>query len=174
MDIAVALCLGLGVFAASWLLHFVIWRIYRPEAYPIWLPIIFLFIPTASAMALGGSEIIMPFHWTPETVVAAFFLHSAIASCYMAGYAGIVEYSPSAEILRTVKNAMPQGIDPEFLNVSTLSEEALTGKRIRHLIQSRMAVTENGALRLTSRGQAIVALCRTYRVIFGLKQEANG
>ncbi len=170
-----ALLLGLSMFAACWLLHVVIWRIHRPTAYPIWLPIIFLFVPLGAILAVDFTRGGLPFGCSAPTAVAAFFLHAVIAACYMEGYAGIIEYSPSAEILRVVQANMPHGTPLESLHVSTLSEEALTGKRIRHLLTSRMIRLENGALRLTPRGQAVVNLCLAYRAVFGLLHvEAKG
>src|ERR1043166_3363692 len=158
-----ALLLGLSIFAICWLLQFVIWRIHRPAAYPIWLPIIFLLVPLGGILTVGFTRGGSPFGCSAPTTIAAFFLHTVIASCYMGGYAGIIEYSPSAEILRVVQANMPHGTPLESLHVSTLTEEALTGKRIQHLLTSRMITVENGALRLTPRGRAVVNLCFAYR-----------
>lgn len=169
-----ALFLGLGIFTSCWLLHVIVWHVRRPDAYPIWLPIIFLLTPAVAAFATARFGVALPIALDLPTVLAAFLLHSAIAACYMGGYAGIIEYSPSAEILRVVQNHMPHGIAPEALNVTSLSEQALTGKRIMHLTESRMAVSENGSLKVTPRGHVIVAICGAYRAIFGLKQEAKG
>jgi len=169
-----SLFLGLAIFTACWLLHVLIWRIHRPVAYPIWLPVIFLIFPAACAMAMAGTDLPMPYQCDTASIMTAFLLHGAISSCYICGYAGIIEYSPSAEILRIVNDSMPEGIELETLNISTLSEQALTGKRIRHLIDGQMVLSKNGTLSLAPRGRAIVAVCRAYRIVFGLKHRPQG
>ena len=174
VPMTIALLLGLSIFATCWLLHVVIWWIHRPAAYPIWLPIIFLHVPLIVILTIGFTRYSLPSGCGAPTIVAAFFLHAVIAACYMGGYAGIIEYSPSAEILRVVQANMPHGTPLESLCVSTLSEEALTGKRITHLLASRMIALENGVLRLTPRGHAIVNLCVAYRSVFGIRMEAKG
>jgi hypothetical protein len=169
-----ALLLGLTVFATCWLFHVVIWRIRRPAAYPIWLPIIFFIYPLSTVLTVGFMCGGLPFGYNTPTIVAACLLHAVIAACYMGGYAGIIEYSPSAEILRVVQANMPNGTPLGSLHVSTLSEEALTGKRIKHLLNSRMIAVENGAVQLTPRGRVVVKICLTYRAAFGLHMEAKG
>lgn len=145
----------------------------RPEAYPIWLLLIFFGAPpiTVLGLALTGFDL-SSVH--VSTAIAAGLLHVVISSCYICGYAGIIEYSPSVEILRVVQSHMPDGISLESLNVSSLSEKALTGKRIRHLRDARMVEDENGGLRLSTRGRFVVAGCHAYRRVFGLKTEARG
>ncbi len=170
----VALLLGLGIFASCWFLHVIVWRIHRPAAYPIWLPIVFVLVPIAAVMALATSDVQFPFLQDLPTVLAAFLLHFAISACYMGGYAGIIEYSPSAEILRVVKAAMPAGIAPDELEVPSLTEQALTGKRIQHLMDSGMAVEADGNLTLTDKGAGVVRLCQFYRNVFGLKEPPKG
>lgn len=169
-----ALLLGLGMFAACWLLHVVIWRIHRPEAYPVWLPIIFVVMPVSVFLGFRVITGSFPFASTTPAVVAAFLLHVWLSGCYMGGYAGIIEYSPSAEILRVVRANMPQGTPLDTLHVSSLSEDALTGMRIRHLLDSRMITIEDGKLRVTPRGQVVVNVCIVYRAVFGLSEEAKG
>ena len=172
-EIETALFIGVGTFVYCWLLHFVFWRIHRPEAYPIWLPAIFFGGPLVTMLwfALISSD--LP-RVDVSTVVAAGMLHLVISSCYICSYAGIVEYSPSAEILRVVQSHMPDGIELESLKVTSLSEEALTGKRIRHLHVAGMTEDSYGILRLSTRGRLVVALCHTYRRVFGLTEEARG
>jgi hypothetical protein len=166
-----ALFLGVGTFIYCWLLHFALWRIRRPEAYPIWLLLIFFGVPAVTVLVFAGFGLLS---MDLSTAIAAGFLHVVISSCYICGYAGVIEYSPSAEILRVVRNHMPDGIAPEELSVSSLSEEALTDKRIRHLRDAGMTEEDNGVLRLSARGRFVVAACLVYRRVFGLKEEARG
>jgi hypothetical protein len=168
-----ALFFGLALFVSCWLVHFVIWRIRRPEAYPVWLPIIFYLVPaiTGVLMAVFGSPIALP---TAPSIFAGTLLHAVISACYMGGYAGIIEYSPSAEVLRVVRAAGPEGLLADALKVNTLSEAALTGKRIRHLATSGMAETHDGTMKLSPRGNLIVGICLVYRRLFNLTSDARG
>jgi hypothetical protein len=169
-----ALYLGLGLFTACWLVHVVIWRVHRPEAYPIWLPVIFVGLPLIVTALIVVFQVPLLRSLDRFTSTAGFLLYLSISACYMGGYAGVIEYSPSAEILRVVSASMPEGVPVKSLNVVSLSEEALTGKRIRHLLQSGAVQADNHLLRLTGRGRSIVLACLIYRRIFGLREEAKG
>lgn len=171
-----ALFLGLGLFTVCWLLHVIIWRIHRPEAYPLWLPVIFFAVPLLVALVVFMLHIPRPWRCADTwSCGVAALLHASIAACYMGGYAGVIEYSPSAEILRVVRAGMPDGVPVDSVIPQTaFSEDALTGKRIKHLLDSRMVVLDGGTLRLTPAGERVVSLCLAYRAVFGLKEEARG
>ena len=174
-----ALCAGLGLFVLASFAHLMIWRIRRPLAYPIWLPAIFVGMPLlillAAAIVLAvypdlpffGSCIAEAVRY-PWSLVAGFALHLALSACYTCGYAGIVEYSPSAEILQAVEKHMPRGIEPERLEVASLSEQALTGKRFHHLLASKMIHADGEQLMLTPAGQRVVNFWKRYRAFFGV------
>jgi hypothetical protein len=92
-----ALVWGLVTFVGCWLVHWSIWRIRVPTGYLIWLPAIFWLLPLASTALVWGAGNGLPrteAAWL-EWVLAAL-LHLALSSCYICGYAGITEYSPSA------------------------------------------------------------------------------
>lgn len=176
-----SLALGLGLFVAAWIVHAVVWRVRRPLAYPIWLPAIFISTPIGICLAsllvtawnpqLAASAYIADFIITaPWITVAGLMLYFAIAACYTCGYAGIVEYSPSAEILQAVEKHMPHGIEMNELEVPSLTEQALTGKRIYHLMASRMIEQAGSRLFLTQNGKRVVGFWNLYRAVFGIKQ----
>lgn len=167
------LFLVFSMLALSFLTHVVIWRILRPTRYLVWLPLIFATVPAmvlvvgCDALAASG---IFP---SPEQFVAAAALYLVIALCYTGGYAGVVEYSPSAEILKVVSQHR-EGVRAEDLHVSSLSEAALTGKRVHHLLKNKLITTDGRTLRLTPFGAFVVAGCNTYRAIFNLREPAGG
>lgn len=142
--------------------------------YPVWLPVIFIAVPFAGAILIHFSSVKLP--WSPDlfTAATAVLLHLSLAACYLAGYTGVIEYSPSAEILRAISSRMPEGVPLESFEVTTLSEEALTGKRIQHLFDSRLVTGQPGVLRLTRRGRQAVRLCLAYRRLLGIKEKAKG
>jgi hypothetical protein len=150
------------------------WRLLRPKRYLVWVPLLFLVAGFLVAAFLTLASPVIVETLSDEQIVAACMLYGMIVTCYTGGFAGVVEYSPSAEILREV-SAHHDGVRQEDLNVRTLSESALTGKRIRHLLRNGLiTIGEDGELALTASGRRVVAGCLLYRTIFGLKERAVG
>jgi hypothetical protein len=175
-----SLLLAFVLMFSAGLAHLIIWRIRRPLAYLFWLPAIFIATPIAIVLILmiiaaqdpgqGFTvEVFSLAYNQPWSVIAGLLLYFSISACYTGGYAGIVEYSPSAEILQEVERHMPEGIMPELLEVSSLSEQALTGKRIHHLVASGLVAEIKNKLRLTSSGKRITSFWKLYRKVFGIK-----
>ena len=104
-----ALILVVVWLGLSFLVHVVAWRLLHPTRYLVWLPMIFLIVPTIAYWIatdwLTSNGFVVPM----GEFLAAILLYGVIATCYTGGYAGVVEYSPSAEILRVVSEA-PAGI----------------------------------------------------------------
>ena len=169
-----ALFLGIATFAVCWLLHVVVWRIRRPIAYPLWLTALFVLTPLAAGAALYATGIMYELTADPLVAIAGMGLHLALGACYTCGYAGIIEYSPSAEVLQLVQKHMPHGIEPRNIHVASLSEQALTGKRVAHLLASNMAESRDGRLMLTRSGRRVMAMRRGYRALFGIAPANEG
>lgn len=165
--------LALTTFIFSFAIHVIVWRLLKPNKYLLWLPAVFFLAPVFACyvffMLLGfGSP-----DFDYSIIIWTALLYIPLVVCYTGGFAGIVEYSPSAEILRAI-STHPQGIAPLDLHVATLDESALTGKRLKHLQANRLIVTRGEGIFLTSRGKQSVLICNTYRKIFGIKEEAAG
>lgn len=172
----VAFVLGFALFCACWLIHVAIWRVRRPAAYPVWLPIIFFVLPLLAILGtiLAGAQRPILSRLDGFGLLTGALLHIVLSLSYMCGYAGVIEYSPSAEILRVVRGQMPQGVRLEALQVDSLTDEALIGKRISHLRSSRLVRSEEGGLRLTGWGEALVTACQLYRALLGIRGYGNG
>ncbi len=171
-----AFAMGLALFSACWLVHVAIWRVRRPGAYLVWLPVIFFALPLLAVLgmiAAGGQDPILS-RVDAFSLLAGALLHIVLALSYLCGYAGVIEYSPSAEILRVVRDQMPQGVPLEALRVDSLTDEFLTGKRISHLRHSRLVRSDESGLRLTGAGEALVAGCQLYRAVFGIRGSGKG
>jgi len=171
-----AFVLGFALFCACWLIHVAIWRIRRPAAYPLWLPLIFYALPLLVVLVVisaGGQPLLLS-RVDGFSIAAAALLHVVISLSYMCGYAGVIEYSPSAEILRAVRTHMPQGVPLEALRVDSLTDEFLVGKRIRHLRSSRLVRSDATGFRLTGAGEAVVTACRWYRAVLGVTGHGRG
>ena len=168
-----AMLLSLSAVAACWILHVVVWRIRRPDGYLLWLPAIFFGIPYLCLFAALGSRSIA---WRTHGILlwAAAILHGLICVCYIFQYTGIIEYSPSVEILKFVRSRMPEGVKISEIDAPTLSEEALTGKRVRHLLASTLLEEADGVLCLTGRGRALLKAYALYRTLLFLPRTGRG
>lgn len=171
----IALVLGIGLFGVCWLIHVALWRIRRPQGYLIWLPAIFLGLPflTTVTLLLGG---VISAEWRacPEIWLPAAALHLLISACYTCGYAGLTEYSPSAEVLKVVQQHMPEGVGVDDLRVTAFTEHSLTGKRLEHLVLSGMVTIRDNRVWLTGAGRRSVALCKCYRKLTGVSEYGAG
>lgn len=169
-----ALLLVVAALLTGLVLQIGVWRLLRPKRYLVWIPILFA---GGGIVLVGSIKAAFPKFWgglTGEQIAAACFLFGIVVTCYTGGFAGVVEYSPSAEILREVA-AHPDGVRPEDLRIGTLSESALTGKRIRHLLRNGLITRgEDDELNLTASGRRVVAGCLVYRRMFGLSERAAG
>ena len=63
---------------------------------------------------------------------------------------------------------MPEGIRLEDLDVKSLTEQALTGKRIHHLGDAGVVGESNNKLRLTPSGRRVTGFWKVYRIVFGI------
>ena len=170
-----ALFLGIGSFCGCWVFHVLVWRIHRPQGYLIWLPVIFVGLPVASllvAIVSGGlSADSLP---GIEVGLPAVALHLLISACYTCSYAGLTEYSPSAEVLKVVRSHMPDGVRPGELKVLAFTEHSLTGKRLEDLVHSGLVEILDGKVWLTPAGRRANGLCRSYRRMTGVSDYGEG
>jgi hypothetical protein len=170
-----ALFFGIAAFTACWLVHLIAWRIHRPQGYLLWLPAIFVALPllALSALALGGVLPREVLH-SPEHWLAPAMLHLLISACYTCSYAGLTEYSPSAEILKVVRDHMPEGIAIDNLHVKSFTEHSLTGKRLDDLVISGIIDIREGRVWLTAAGHRANGMCRNYRKLTGVSECGAG
>lgn len=161
------------LLALAWFIHFLIWKVYIPVAYPYWIIAIFFctfmgyclfYLWTSSA----------PFSTQLFWLVACLVPYGLIGSAYLMIYAGIIEYSPSVEILLEVKNHMPLGVPVEQLEIKTLPESKLTGLRIKHLLDGQMIIKQNGLYTTTAKGERYVRFIAWYRNMLFVRFPGEG
>jgi hypothetical protein len=160
--ISFGLLLGLVSFALGWLLHLIIWRIKRPDAYPIWLPLIMLLGFAVAASIYWNNVGSATFSENAEVLASALLLQSVLTLGYLMGYAGIIEYSPSAEVLYAVAS-YPDGVSENDLNITSLTDEFLIGKRLNHLLAAGMVRQEKDRFSIEPIGRFVVKCTIFYR-----------
>lgn len=169
----IALVLGIGLFGMCWLIHVALWRIHRPQGYLFWLPALFVGLPALAALTFGDLVAPIPLA-NIEIWLPAVLLHLLISACYTCSYAGLAEYSPSAEVLRAVREQMPEGVPVESLQVRAFTEYSLTGKRLEDLVISGLVEIREAAVWLTPLGRRLNGLCRAYRLMTGVSAHGDG
>jgi len=170
-----ALFWGLATFGACWLVHWGVWWIRIPKGYLVWLPVIFWVLPLAAIGLLWASGEMPPLTETDRfTWILAALLHLTVSSCYVCGYAGITEYSPSAEVLLAVREHMPHGLPADGLRIGSFTEHGLTSQRIDDLHVSGLVAIHDERVSVTRRGCVALALSRLYRVLVGVDPTGRG
>jgi len=170
-----ALFWGLATFGACWLVHWGVWWIRIPKGYLVWLPAIFWVLPLGGISVLWASGATRPLTETDWfALILAALLHLTVSACYICGYAGITEYSPSAEVLLAVREHMPQGLPANGLRISSFTEHGLTSRRIEDLQASGLVAIHDGRVSVTRRGRFALDLSRVYRVLVGVDPTGRG
>lgn len=172
--ICFSLLTAIGLLAIAWLIHFGIWRIRVPTAYPYWIPAIFLSVFVIyCAVVISAAD-----HSSMSSVVFRIALvvvpYGLMAMTYFMAYAGIIEYSPSVEILLEIESHMPDGVERTKLKVRTLPEEMLTGLRIKHLLDSGLIVEKNGMYEVTVKGCRFGTILARYRRCLWIFNQGEG
>ncbi len=177
MSIAHILANGLSLFAICYLLHLILWRIRRPTAYPIWLPVIFFLLPLVGMTALfimeGNLNVDLS---NPRFIplLAIFLLHASLSSTYIVFYSGLIAFSPSLAVLEVIDRSMPSGLNYEELFLPWFNDKNLAGLRIENLIAARMLVKTQDLLYPTVKGRLVAQCFRLYRRSIGLPDIGEG
>ena len=168
-----ALLTAFILLVTAWFIHFLIWKIRIPVAYPYWIIAIFFLTFLAYGIFYvftSSAPVFIQFLW----LLACLTPYGLIGCAYLMIYAGIIEYSPSVEILLEIKKHMPAGINTSELVVKTLPEEMLTDLRIQHLLDANMISYQNGMLSTTAKGQRYAKFIAGYRALLFIRYPGEG
>ena len=168
-----ALLTAFILLVTAWFIHFLIWKIRIPVAYPYWIITIFFLTYLAYGIfyVFTSSEpVFIQFLW----LLACLTPYGLIGCAYLMIYAGIIEYSPSVEILLEIKKYMPGGINTNELVIKTLPEEMLTDLRIEHLLDANMISYQNDMLITTPKGHKYAQFVARYRQILFIRFPGEG
>ena len=168
-----SLLTAISLLIIGWLIHFLIWRIKRPKAYPYWIPAIFIvtFLGYLTYLFINqGLHSLNGFYW----VMLVLLPYGLMSITYFMAYAGVIEYSPSVEILLEIKKHMPEGIEKSKLVVTALPEDMLTNLRVKHLLESGMVERVGDQYQITTRGNKFKKILMNYRKLLGLHFPGEG
>lgn len=170
---------GLIQFTLSQIVHIIIWRIYSPKAYPIWLPVIFTLTPVSffillHVLAFSGSIGIYLNKVFYLTIGSSFVMHLALSAMYIHMYPGIIFFSPSLEIIKLLAEQNDRGLSMEKMNLPVFSEANTIDMRINHLIDSGMIEKNDTSYILTPKGMVVARSFYIYRRMLGLPGIGRG
>src|SRR4030067_2773070 len=164
---------GMIQFLVSQIVHIIIWRIFSPKAYPIWLPVIFIFTPVGFFIILHilvfsgliGIDLNKALYLT---IGSSLVMHLALSAMYIHMYPGIIFFSPSLELIKLLAEQNDRGLSMEEMNLPVLSEANTVGMRVDHLSNSGMIEKSVNTYILTPRGTFIARSFYIYRRMLGL------
>lgn len=173
------LVFGFFLFIGSQIVHVVLWRVFSPKAYPIWLPVIFTISPAAFLVLFHlfgftgfiGIELNQIFYLI---IGSSLIMYFALAAMYIHLYPGIVFFSLSLEIIKLLAEQNDRGLSIEEMDLPVLSEANTIGMRIDHLVNSGMIEKNGASYILTPKGIFIARSFYIYRRMLGLPGIGRG
>ncbi len=173
------LVIGLFLFLVSQIVHIVIWRIFSPKAYPIWLPVIFTLTPVVLFLILHLLVIIGILNLRLDRhiyliLVNSLVMHLALSAMYVHMYPGIVFFSLSFEIIKLLAENEEHGLPVKMIDLPVFSEANTIDMRIKHLSESGMVEEREGYLALTRKGRSVARGIFIFRLILGLPGIGKG
>lgn len=170
---------GLIQFLVSQIVHIIIWRIFSPKAYPIWLPVIFTLTPVGLFISLHilvfSGLIDIDFNKALYLAIgSSLIMHLALSAMYIHMYPGIIFFSPSLEIIKLLAEQNVRGLSMEEMNLPVLSEANTIDMRINHLVDSGMIEKNDTSYVLTPKGVFIARSFYIYRRMLGLPGIGRG
>ena len=171
--IADSLIISVLLLGCGWVMHFIVWRVKIPEAYPLWIPGIFLTTFFCYAFLYFY---LSPLAFSQKCLWLSFVVipYGLMAVAYFMAYAGIIEYSPSVEILLEIRSHMPQGVDINNIKVKTLPEDMLIDLRLKHLVDSGMVHKFKSTYQITPKGIRFKKILIWYRKILFVNFAGQG
>ena len=157
-----------ALFAGCLALHAAVWRVWRPETYRAWMPLLAAIFLVAGPMA----EWRLTRTRATSDLLAVLLLHGSLSGVYIIGYTLISAFSPSIEILKRL-DAAPAGLKRDEIRLPYL-ETALGGNRVVNLVNDGLIQAEGSRVRLGSSGRVLATLVLFYRHTIGLPDGAGG
>ena len=158
-------CLGLAFFGGIWVLHVIVWRIFKPkgEIKPLFL--LFFGLPGLVGLFIWQVYPILD----PIDLALASMVHLSISVAYIQTYPAISTVIPSFRVLQLVHHAGPQGLKAEDI-LKEFGTEEMVGSRVELMLEDSLIIKdESGQLSLSSTGNLIASTFLAYRALLGLE-----
>lgn len=158
------------VFVLCLLIHAALWRARFPKNRPAALFVIFVMLPL---LAAGACAFFLMAGFLPDTVLsggelfAAAMLQLAFAFAYILTYPAFEALSPSLVIILLVGSR--GSISKDELS-GLFSDEAIFEPRIKDLLDSGLARSAGGVLRVTGKGRVLAVFFTLMRSFIGLSK----
>jgi hypothetical protein len=159
----VALLTTLALLATSWVVHFVWWRIRRPQQQTLGILVVFALTPVVAAILGHGA-----FGPPPGDFPGMILLYLGATGCYVITYAGVEEYSPSLVMVRTIEAGGAHGCSRQDLE-RVITDDAFIAPRLHALRRDGMVAAAGTGFALTPRGRRVARTSERLARLFGLR-----
>jgi hypothetical protein len=159
---------GLLSFALAFVVHVIIWRLFKPARQILLLVLIFLVIPIllylmfSATLLIGNSGGDRPLH-----LDFSLLWHLALSSAYIMTYPPIQTGCPSLNIIFAARRARGGGMSEEEIH-ALFTPQALLSDRIRELGGDGLIRLQDSAWGLTFTGRTVRMIFGAYRNLLGL------
>ena len=161
----VVVVLGGGILATAFVVHVIIWRLFRPKNSSMVLPLVFLSVLMAG-MALVG---VLSQPWlvmNGQQWVQLVLLYLTGASGYINTYPAIEVDSPTLKMFHAIWQNRKTGVALEDLHRQAGDEFAVR-RRLDNLVNDRMARWDGEHLVIEPKGRAIATVFTLFRRLVG-------
>lgn len=163
-------CFAFGLFALSFALHWIWWRVKLPRRQSAALLLLFTFV---LAVGLAASQWWAPLaDYGPRGFWACLqvaIFHIAMTFAYIIAYSALEERSPSMTLLVHVANARGGGRTRDEL-YAALSGVTPIESRLAAMTRDQMVVVDGRVYRITPKGRAWALTFGTWRRLIRLKK----
>lgn len=160
---------SLGMFGFSMFLHVFIWRIFKPKAYLWWLSVNFYIIPILIFLTFFLKMI-------PQScIIPLIFAHYVFSTAYILIFPAFVHYSPSFEILKTIKEKKLKGATLKSFNKAVFNENNMIMYRLKNLNSTGFTTLRHKKfIILSQKAKIILTIIRFYRNLLNIPSLSGG
>ncbi len=162
--------LAIGLFGASFLLHWLLWRMKVPQRQSAALLVILLGtlpLGLAAVLFVPGLSFFRPLGIGEIAHVTIF--HVAVTLAYIVAYSALEGRSPSMALLLSVADSRGKGRSRQELE-SLLRSERPVELRLEAMLRDEMVTESDGVYCLTAKGWAWARSVGVARIVLKLKK----
>jgi hypothetical protein len=160
--------LALGLFAAAFLVHWLLWKVWMPRRQILGLLVLFLGLFPVALLAASASPDALdwPVGFWQWLHVGLFYV--AVALAYIVVYSILEQDSPSLTVVAFVAQAGPAGRTAEELH-DLIGLDFIVGYRFESMLHGKLVEKVGERYVLTAKGRFWARAFRLYRRLFRLQ-----